>query len=51
MFVRLVCRQELCKKIYSAIDKIDEERYDAEAKVTKADKEVRHRVTWRNALR
>ncbi|XP_036963565.1 troponin I, fast skeletal muscle-like [Acanthopagrus latus] len=31
---------ELCKKIYSAIDKIDEERYDAEAKVTKADKEI-----------
>lgn len=37
-----MCRQELCKKIYAAIDKIDEDRYDAEAKVTKADKEVRH---------
>lgn len=43
--------QELCKKIHAAIDKIDEDRYDAEAKVTKADKEVRHRVTWRDALR
>uniref|UniRef100_A0A3B5KTQ4 Troponin I2, fast skeletal type n=1 Tax=Xiphophorus couchianus TaxID=32473 RepID=A0A3B5KTQ4_9TELE len=31
---------ELCKKIHAAIDKIDEERYDIEAKVQKADKEI-----------
>lgn len=34
------CRQEYCKKLHSLIDKIDEERYDVEAKVQKADKEV-----------
>ncbi|XP_026220332.1 troponin I, fast skeletal muscle-like [Anabas testudineus] len=31
---------EVCKKLQAAIDKIDEERYDAEAKVQKADKEI-----------
>ncbi|XP_058500415.1 troponin I, fast skeletal muscle-like [Solea solea] len=31
---------ELCKKIYQAIDKIDEARYDIEAKVQKADVEI-----------
>ncbi|PWA30397.1 hypothetical protein CCH79_00017651 [Gambusia affinis] len=31
---------ELCKKIHAALDKIDEERYDIEAKVQKADKEI-----------
>ncbi|XP_071315900.1 troponin I, fast skeletal muscle-like [Trachinotus anak] len=31
---------ELCKKLHGAIDKIDEERYDAEAKVQKANKEI-----------
>ncbi|XP_029009872.1 troponin I, fast skeletal muscle-like [Betta splendens] len=31
---------ELCKKLHAVIDKIDEERYDAEAKVQKADKEI-----------
>ncbi|XP_029378695.1 troponin I, fast skeletal muscle-like isoform X1 [Echeneis naucrates] len=31
---------EICKKIHQAIDKIDEARYDAEAKVQKADKEI-----------
>ncbi|XP_071400778.1 troponin I, fast skeletal muscle-like, partial [Centroberyx affinis] len=31
---------ELCKKLNAAIEKIDEERYDAEAKVSKADKEL-----------
>uniref|UniRef100_A0AAQ5XY82 Troponin I2, fast skeletal type n=1 Tax=Amphiprion ocellaris TaxID=80972 RepID=A0AAQ5XY82_AMPOC len=31
---------ELCKKLHAAIDKIDEERYDIEAKVQKADKEI-----------
>ncbi|XP_028305164.1 troponin I, fast skeletal muscle-like [Gouania willdenowi] len=31
---------ELCKKLHQAIDKIDDERYDAEAKVSKADKEI-----------
>uniref|UniRef100_A0A3P9CGL1 Troponin I2, fast skeletal type n=1 Tax=Maylandia zebra TaxID=106582 RepID=A0A3P9CGL1_9CICH len=33
-------QQELCKKLHAAIDKIDDERYDAEAKVQKADKEI-----------
>lgn len=32
--------QETCKKIHALIDKIDEERYDIESKVSKADKEV-----------
>uniref|UniRef100_A0A665TGA8 Troponin I, fast skeletal muscle-like n=1 Tax=Echeneis naucrates TaxID=173247 RepID=A0A665TGA8_ECHNA len=36
----LIPRQEICKKIHQAIDKIDEARYDAEAKVQKADKEI-----------
>ncbi|XP_053742766.1 troponin I, fast skeletal muscle-like [Synchiropus splendidus] len=31
---------ELCKKLQAAIDKIDEARYDAEAKVQKSDKEI-----------
>ncbi|XP_039988255.1 troponin I, fast skeletal muscle-like [Xiphias gladius] len=31
---------EICKKLHQAIDKIDEVRYDAEAKVRKADKEI-----------
>ncbi|XP_068168472.1 troponin I, fast skeletal muscle-like [Antennarius striatus] len=31
---------EVCKKIFQALDKIDEERYDAEAKVAKTDKEI-----------
>ncbi|XP_031135764.1 troponin I, fast skeletal muscle-like [Sander lucioperca] len=31
---------EICKKLHQALDKIDEERYDAEAKVTKTDKEI-----------
>ncbi|XP_012719120.2 troponin I, fast skeletal muscle [Fundulus heteroclitus] len=31
---------EMCKKLHAAIDKIDEERYDIEAKVQKADKEI-----------
>ncbi|KAG7255387.1 hypothetical protein CRUP_022707, partial [Coryphaenoides rupestris] len=31
---------ETCKKLHALIDKIDEERYDAEAKVGKADKEI-----------
>ncbi|XP_008279953.1 troponin I, fast skeletal muscle-like isoform X3 [Stegastes partitus] len=31
---------ELCKKLQATIDKIDEERYDIEAKVQKADKEL-----------
>jgi len=31
---------ETCKKLQAAIDKIDEDRYDAEAKVVKADKEI-----------
>lgn len=34
-------QQEICKKLHAAIDKIDEARYDAEAKVQKTDKEVR----------
>ncbi|XP_066526057.1 troponin I, fast skeletal muscle-like [Hoplias malabaricus] len=32
--------QELCKKLHQSIDKIDEERYDLESKVQKADKEI-----------
>ncbi|XP_032367702.1 troponin I, fast skeletal muscle isoform X1 [Etheostoma spectabile] len=31
---------EICKKLHQALDKIDEERYDAEAKVQKSDKEI-----------
>ncbi|KAM4602089.1 troponin I, fast skeletal muscle-like [Polymixia lowei] len=31
---------ETCKKLQALIDKTDEERYDAEAKVGKADKEI-----------
>ncbi|XP_007568566.1 PREDICTED: troponin I, fast skeletal muscle-like [Poecilia mexicana] len=31
---------ETCKKIHALIDKVDEERYDLEAKVGKADKEI-----------
>uniref|UniRef100_UPI003AB0D028 troponin I, fast skeletal muscle-like n=1 Tax=Centroberyx gerrardi TaxID=166262 RepID=UPI003AB0D028 len=31
---------DICKKLSQAIDKIDEDRYDAEAKVTKSDKEI-----------
>ncbi|XP_038136438.1 troponin I, fast skeletal muscle-like [Cyprinodon tularosa] len=31
---------EVCKKLHAAIDKIDEERYDIEAKVQKAEKEI-----------
>ncbi|KAM6937633.1 troponin I, fast skeletal muscle-like isoform 4-T4 [Xenentodon cancila] len=31
---------ELCKKLHAAIDKIDDERYDVESKVSKADKEI-----------
>lgn len=36
-----ICQQEICKKLQQAIDKIDEARYDTEAKVQKADTEVR----------
>ncbi|KAJ7998041.1 hypothetical protein DPEC_G00218430 [Dallia pectoralis] len=32
--------QEMVKKLSQTIDKVDEERYDAEAKVLKADKEI-----------
>ncbi|XP_034736196.1 troponin I, fast skeletal muscle-like [Etheostoma cragini] len=31
---------EICKKLHQALEKIDEERYDAEAKVQKTDKEI-----------
>uniref|UniRef100_A0A8D3CPA2 Troponin I2, fast skeletal type n=1 Tax=Scophthalmus maximus TaxID=52904 RepID=A0A8D3CPA2_SCOMX len=31
---------EICKKLHQALDKIDEDRYDAEAKVAKTDKEI-----------
>ncbi|XP_028287713.1 troponin I, fast skeletal muscle-like [Parambassis ranga] len=31
---------EICKKLQHAIDKVDEDRYDAEAKVAKMDKEI-----------
>lgn len=32
--------QDYCKKLYQSLDKIDEDRYDAEAKVEKTQKEV-----------
>ncbi|XDV52649.1 hypothetical protein PO909_021354 [Leuciscus waleckii] len=32
--------QELCKKLHQQIDTIDEERYDLESKVSKANKEI-----------
>ncbi|XP_031421276.1 troponin I, fast skeletal muscle-like [Clupea harengus] len=32
--------QKLCKELHAKIDKVDEERYDAEGKVTKGAKEV-----------
>ncbi|XP_073724955.1 troponin I, fast skeletal muscle [Misgurnus anguillicaudatus] len=32
--------QDLCKKLHQDIDRIDEERYDLEVKVNKADKEI-----------
>ncbi|XP_027028815.1 troponin I, fast skeletal muscle-like [Tachysurus fulvidraco] len=32
--------QELCKKLHTRIDKIDEERYDLESKVSKSNKEI-----------
>lgn len=38
--VFLNSRQDFCKKLHQAIDKIDEERYDTQVKVEKADKEV-----------
>ncbi|XP_004566236.1 troponin I, fast skeletal muscle [Maylandia zebra] len=31
---------DFCKKLHQAIDKIDEERYDTQVKVEKADKEI-----------
>ncbi|XP_059191260.1 troponin I, fast skeletal muscle-like [Centropristis striata] len=31
---------DFCKKLHGLIDKVDEERYDMEAKVVKADKEI-----------
>ncbi|XP_076589094.1 troponin I, fast skeletal muscle-like [Chaetodon auriga] len=31
---------EVCKKLHQALDKIDEDRYDSEAKVEKTDKEI-----------
>ncbi|KAL7403376.1 hypothetical protein ABVT39_028251 [Epinephelus coioides] len=31
---------EVCKKLHQALDKIDEDRYDSEAKVAKTDKEI-----------
>ncbi|KAI5100599.1 troponin I, skeletal, fast, partial [Silurus meridionalis] len=32
--------QELCKKLHAKIDKIDEDRYDLESKVSKSNKEI-----------
>ncbi|XP_058264668.1 troponin I type 2a (skeletal, fast), tandem duplicate 3 [Hemibagrus wyckioides] len=32
--------QDLCKKLHQTIDKVDEERYDLDSKVKKADKEI-----------
>lgn len=39
-FFNYYSRQDICKKLHQAIDKIDEERYDTQVKVEKADKEV-----------
>ena len=36
----LFCFQKLCKELHAKIDKVDEDRYDADAKVTKGAKEV-----------
>jgi len=36
----LAALQDVCKKLVSAIDHSDEERYDYEVKVTKGDKEI-----------
>eukprot|EP00063_Salmo_salar_P050561 XP_014025396.1 PREDICTED: troponin I, fast skeletal muscle-like [Salmo salar] len=35
-----VCQQEMLKKLAQTIDKVDEDRYHAEAKVKKTDKEI-----------
>lgn len=35
-----VCLKETCRKLHALIDKVDEARYDLQAKVTKAEKEV-----------
>ncbi|KAJ8417084.1 hypothetical protein AAFF_G00283110 [Aldrovandia affinis] len=32
--------QDLCKKLHQSIDKVDEERYDMESKVSKTNKEI-----------
>lgn len=37
-----VCQQEMLKKLAQTIDKVDEDRYHAEAKVKKTDKEVQY---------
>ena len=34
------CAQDLCREIHHNIDAVDEERYDLEMKVNKANKEV-----------
>lgn len=41
-----MCGQDYCKKLYQCLDKIDEDRYDAEAKVEKTQKEVEWRANW-----
>lgn len=35
-----MCLKETCRKLHALIDKVDEERYDLQTKVTKAEKEV-----------
>lgn len=35
-----VCLKETCRKLHALIDKVDEERYDLQTKVSKAEKEV-----------
>lgn len=37
-----ICAQDLCKEIHHKIDGVDEERYDLEMKVNKANKEVEY---------
>lgn len=35
-----LCLQETCRKLHALIDKVDEERYDLQTKLGKAEKEV-----------
>lgn len=41
-------KQDFCKKLHLSLDKVDEERYDTEAKVAKTNKEVEK--SWTRVL-